>query len=971
MTEDELKYHFGVSSPDEAPAYEITTPSEIDITNNFHDGKRGDHLHLTFDAFGESLQLHLKKNTDLLAPGFLVQRFGRDGSVSHNLPTDHSCYHGDVHGSNLSSVALCMSDGMSGVIKHGSHDLIVQPLRQKVHSRMRRGVSNRHVVFKRDSHGDFCGTMGTVEKNIVMDIQRRQVSRNSPKHLELLVVADSEMYSFHGSALEQYVLTLMNIVAGLFLDSSLGTELPVHLTRLIILETSETQLDVSEDAGMTLNSFCTWQQSMNTGDDNDPQHFDDAVLLTRHDLTTDFESETGSNLLGLAAVSGCCEPFLQCNINEDTGLGTAFTITHEIGHNGASCLDDNPFEGNVINFQSDMYPGQLYNADQQCQLMYGSGASSCIQKQWCMHATCVEYGDDGPDAVDGGFSDWEEAFSECSRTCGGGVQSRRRYCDNPVPAYGGLPCQGIDVMYQMCNMQECSTPQSQFASEQCSEYDSVPIYGNLYNWESYYPAIETGDFCRHSCLASSAFYMNFGQFIDGTRCSYGNSMQNKLCLSGECVTFGCNGILDSEGIFDRCGVCDGNGTSCKVESGEYRDGQKAVYVTFVTIPAGATSITVMDTNRYCHIAAKIEGTYVFSGNGRLASSGIYNYGTTAFHLESSSTLETLTIAGPTNVDINMQVYRRFSDEQYAGVAPDVSYEYYVPLNDQNEVNTVTFSWDVALGVCSKSCGTGYKQYILRCTRDDDDTEVDFAFCDENSKPDNSQPVTCNVHNCPASWTVGDWSYCDVTCGGGTRSRVITCVIENEPQVFEVVTVDNCDGNKPTDSEGCNDNDCPPLWVTGTFSKCSTTCGLGTKTREVTCQTVDNAIVSDIQCDQSTKPLEGESCVMDTCPPPPVDCNKTMTSNYGVVISPNYPDQYPNNAHCVTMITVDTAKIIKLSFTDFNVELQTTCNHDYVKVWDPEMLSFLDITNEDETICTLHVICVYVAVNRFLGSYSGE
>ena len=37
-------------------------------------------------------------------------------------------------------------------------------------------------------------------------------------------------------------------------------------------------------------------------------------------------------LTGLAPVGGMCEPERSCSINEDIGLGTAFTIAHEIGH---------------------------------------------------------------------------------------------------------------------------------------------------------------------------------------------------------------------------------------------------------------------------------------------------------------------------------------------------------------------------------------------------------------------------------------------------------------------------------------------------------------------------------------------------------------------------------------------------------------------------------------------------------------
>lgn len=35
-----------------------------------------------------------------------------------------------------------------------------------------------------------------------------------------------------------------------------------------------------------------------------------------------------------------------------------------------------------------------------------------------------------PDSVDGGWGPWKD-YSQCSRTCGGGVSFTERHCDNP------------------------------------------------------------------------------------------------------------------------------------------------------------------------------------------------------------------------------------------------------------------------------------------------------------------------------------------------------------------------------------------------------------------------------------------------------------------------------------------------------------------------------------------------------------
>lgn len=36
--------------------------------------------------------------------------------------------------------------------------------------------------------------------------------------------------------------------------------------------------------------------------------------------------------IGFAPISGMCSKYRSCTINEDTGLGLAFTIAHESGH---------------------------------------------------------------------------------------------------------------------------------------------------------------------------------------------------------------------------------------------------------------------------------------------------------------------------------------------------------------------------------------------------------------------------------------------------------------------------------------------------------------------------------------------------------------------------------------------------------------------------------------------------------------
>ncbi|XP_069593736.1 CUB domain-containing protein 2 [Ranitomeya imitator] len=62
------------------------------------------------------------------------------------------------------------------------------------------------------------------------------------------------------------------------------------------------------------------------------------------------------------------------------------------------------------------------------------------------------------------------------------------------------------------------------------------------------------------------------------------------------------------------------------------------------------------------------------------------------------------------------------------------------------------------------------------------------------------------------------------------------------------------------------------------------------------------------------------------------CGGVLTSLSGVITSPDYPDNYPNNAECHWLISAAPHSTIRLVFTDFQLESQE-CNFDYVAVFD--------------------------------------
>ncbi|KAJ8319985.1 hypothetical protein KUTeg_001572 [Tegillarca granosa] len=59
-----------------------------------------------------------------------------------------------------------------------------------------------------------------------------------------------------------------------------------------------------------------------------------------------------------------------------------------------------------------------------------------------------------PCPIDGGLSRWSE-WTECSQTCGLGTKSRQRSCDSPTPQYGGRDCYGATVETTECQLEPC------------------------------------------------------------------------------------------------------------------------------------------------------------------------------------------------------------------------------------------------------------------------------------------------------------------------------------------------------------------------------------------------------------------------------------------------------------------------------------------------------------------------------------
>lgn len=108
--------------------------------------------------------------------------------------------------------------------------------------------------------------------------------------------------------------------------------------------------------------------------------------------------------------------------------------------------------------------------------------------------------------------------------------------------------------------------------------------------------------------------------------------------------------------------------------------------------------------------------------------------------------------------------------------------------------------------CSKSCGGGAQQPIIRCARGGEPTRAySPKKCAQLKKPVvNETLMKCNSQPCPAFWKLTEWSSCQ--CGEleekTNRSREVKCVQELISGVVIQVNSGACIEDRPISSTPC-------------------------------------------------------------------------------------------------------------------------------------------------------------------------
>ncbi|KAF6326880.1 ADAMTS like 2 [Rhinolophus ferrumequinum] len=140
---------------------------------------------------------------------------------------------------------------------------------------------------------------------------------------------------------------------------------------------------------------------------------------------------------------------------------------------------------------------------------------------------------------------------------------------------------------------------------------------------------------------------------------------------------GCDGVLFSTHTLDKCGVCQGDGSSCTHVTGNYRKGNTHLGYSLVThIPAGARDIQIVERKKSADVLALADeaGSYFFNGNFKVDSPKNFNIaGTVVKYRRPMDVYETgieyIVAQGPTNQGLNVMVWNQ------NGKSPSITFEY--------------------------------------------------------------------------------------------------------------------------------------------------------------------------------------------------------------------------------------------------------------------------------------------------------
>lgn len=486
-----------------------------------------------------------------------------------------------------------------------------------------------------------------------------------------------------------------------------------------------------------------------------------------------------------------------------------------------------------------------------------------------------------PCPVDGGYSQWSN-FTECSISCGGGgIQSRSRKCNNPLPCCGGMNCEHLGPSTETRACGECACDIDGSWSEWCAFTRCTVSCGGGMRIRNRTctnpPPSGLGLDCAgpaaelQICNTESCHNANYTQWSEWSECSVtcgvGKQKRSRTCINPPPGPGRKNCEEEHLGPADETQKCrlkpcpiDGNYTEwtewseCSASCG----GGSHLRTRQCTRPPpkygglDCNELGPADQRQQCNPdPCPIDGNYTewseWSECNVICGGGVHNRS------------RTCTNPPPKNGGNNCEGLGPANDAQACNPDPCPIDGNYTEWSEWSE--------------CSASCGGGLQIRTRNCTN----PTPQYGGRDCEGLGLAMETRSCGSEKCPidgnyTSWS--DWSECSAACGGGQQSRLRTCTSPPPKHGGR-----NCsEFGLAVDSQICNPDPCPidgnyTQWTE--WSDCGVTCGRGVQNRSRSC-TNPPPQYDGKSCEDVGPADETKECNKNPCP---IDGNYTAWSKW--------------------------------------------------------------------------------------------
>ncbi|XP_060927739.1 A disintegrin and metalloproteinase with thrombospondin motifs 12 [Limanda limanda] len=858
---------------------------------------------------GRALLFNLTANNNLLSNGYILER--RNGSANrteHRPSGGNSCHLlGTVETSDVrGTAAISTCKGLRGFFSLPEGQYFIEPAQKPADDPS--GTPEPHVVYPRapaenhrkkrspeskDTPGA-CGVQDAPGDSVQVEGEReewereqqggedqarsrsqRSVSRD--RWVETMVVADSKLLEYHGSDnVESYIFTIMNMVAGIFHDASIGNAVHVILVRLILLQGEEKGLKIVHHADTTLASFCAWQKNLNPQSDTHPAHHDVAVLVTRKDICAGMNQPCET--LGLSHLSGMCQPHRSCNINEDSGLPVAFTVAHEMGHSfgihhdgqgndcelagkhpfimsrqlmydsspltwsscskeyitrfldrgWGFCLDDRPSKRDLTTPLARL--GVRYTTHHQCQLQYGPNATFCAEVDnvcqilWCsVNGSCRSKLDSPIDGTRCGPEKWCIS-GECvivgklpeTVNGGWGQWSTWSHCSRTC----GTGVQSAE--------RECNSPKPEFGGKYCTGERKRYRTCNTKPCQRGKPTFREMQCSEFDTVAyNNELYQWIPVFNPLNACELHCRPVNEYFSEKmlDAVTDGTTCFMNNKSR-NICvnGVCKDVGCDCGIDSNAVEDRCG------VCLGDGTSCETVYKSFNEADGFGYVDVGVIPEGARDILVTEVEEAG-------------------------NFLALRSEASEEYF-----LNGNFVIQWNGEYQAGETTFYYERSGNMENLTAPGPTKQPVmLQLLFQEKNMGIKYEYTVKKTKEAGNEIIEPTY-----SWRHGAWTDCSTTCGLGEQFQPVRCFEVDMGVVDESL----CDPeSRPEDRHRrCKTMDCPARWWVGGWQQCSATCGSdGMRKRTVLCvRTVsaEERVLHPVECKHLLKPKPVVQCNRD-------------------------------------------------------------------------------------------------------------